>query len=79
MPRDKTFKRIYTFHTTTDAMSFEKYCHEHGVPGRLIPVSGEISAGCGMCWMADMGSGDTISDAIASNGLKVQGAYILLI
>lgn len=31
-------------------MSMEKYCMEHGIRGRLIPVPSEISAGCGICY-----------------------------
>ncbi|MBQ2304553.1 MAG: DUF3343 domain-containing protein, partial [Firmicutes bacterium] len=42
--REKKLKRIITFSTTTDAIKFEDYCMKHGVPGRLIPVPGEISA-----------------------------------
>lgn len=45
----KTYK-ILTFSTTTSAMGMEKYCFEHKIPGRLIPVPREISAGCGICW-----------------------------
>ena len=54
MPRENTPKRIVTFFTTTDAMAFERFCLEQGLPGRLIPLPGEISAGCGMCWMVRM-------------------------
>lgn len=54
MIREKKLKRIITFSNTTDAMAFEDYCRINGVPGRLIPVPGEIAAGCGMCWMAPM-------------------------
>lgn len=79
MPREKTFKRVYTFHTTTDAMAFENYCRGKGVPGRLIPVPGEISAGCGMCWVAGIGDGEAVDSAIESGGLRIQGAYILLL
>lgn len=46
-------KRLYmiiTFATTTDAMAAEKFCLEHDIGGRLIPVPQEISAGCGLAW-----------------------------
>ena len=79
MIREKSLKRIITFHTTTDAIAFERYCMENSIPGRLIPVPGEISAGCGMCWMAEMEDGDAVMSAVESGGLKIQGAYILLI
>lgn len=41
---------VFTFYTTADAIAFENYCHEHGLPGRLIPIPRELSAGCGMAW-----------------------------
>lgn len=48
--RVKKRYRILTFHTTTEAMTMEKRCEENGIPGRLIPVPGEITAGCGLAW-----------------------------
>lgn len=50
--RQKEFKLIVTFHTTASAMAMEKYCKEHGIAGRLIPVPRSISAGCGLAWCA---------------------------
>ena len=50
--RKKELKLIVTFHTTADAMAMEKACREDNIPGRLIPVPREISAGCGLAWCA---------------------------
>lgn len=50
--RKKEKKIVITFYTTTDAMAMEKRCKEEGKPGRLIPVPGTISAGCGLAWCA---------------------------
>lgn len=52
--RKKEWKAIITFRTTSDAMAFEKKCKEHGMPGRMIPVPREISAGCGLAWSAPL-------------------------
>ena len=46
--RAKELKLIVTFHTTTAAMAMEKACAAAGIPGRLIPVPREITAGCGL-------------------------------
>ena len=46
-------KILITFYTTTQAMEMEECCRQDGMPGRLIPVPGKISAGCGVGWMAD--------------------------
>ena len=48
--RTKQNYHLLTFHTTTAAMAMEDYCHEHGIPGRMIPLPQEISAGCGLAW-----------------------------
>lgn len=49
--RQKEWKLIITFHTTADAMAFEKACMGNRMSGRMIPVPREISAGCGLAWM----------------------------
>lgn len=41
---------ILTFRTTTDAMALENACQAQGLPGRMIPVPREITAGCGLAW-----------------------------
>ena len=41
---------VIAFHTTADAIAFEKMAGEAGFPGRLIPLPRAISAGCGMSW-----------------------------
>ena len=41
---------VLSFRTTLEAMEWEKHCLAAGVPGRLIPLPREISAGCGLAW-----------------------------
>ncbi|MDO5424522.1 MAG: DUF3343 domain-containing protein [Eubacteriales bacterium] len=50
MRREKKPYVVMTFHTTEEAIAMETYGQKQGVKGRLIPVPGEISAGCGLCW-----------------------------
>ena len=50
--RKKEWKLIVTFHTTADAIAFEKSCKESNKDGRMIPVPRELSAGCGLAWCA---------------------------
>ena len=73
--REKTLRLIITFHTTTDAMAFEKYCLAAGLPGRLIPVPTSITAGCGMSWMADPADRVALEEAIKKDALKVDALY----
>ena len=51
MQRAKTPKLVITFPTTTAAMAMEAACKAEY--GRLIPVPGEISGGCGLAWCAE--------------------------
>lgn len=48
--RKRTKKIVITFENTHTAIKMEKYCKENNLPGRIIPLPGEISSGCGLCW-----------------------------
>ena len=41
---------VLSFRTTLEAMEWENQCMTQNVPGRLIPLPREISAGCGLAW-----------------------------
>lgn len=41
---------LIIFSSTTQAMAMEAFSREQGLPGRLIPVPQNISAGCGLAW-----------------------------
>ena len=42
---------VVAFQTATDAMAVEEQCRREGMPGRIIPLHTEISAGCGLSFM----------------------------
>ena len=50
--REKRPALVITFPTTAAAMGCETLCIERGLPGRTIPVPGEVAAGCGLAWKA---------------------------
>lgn len=52
--RKKLPRCLMTFPNTTEAMKMEDACRAASLPGRLIPVPGTISAGCGMAWMSEL-------------------------
>lgn len=41
---------VLSFGSTVAAMAWEKRCAEKIIPGRLIPLPRELSAGCGLAW-----------------------------
>ncbi len=68
--RKKELKLVVTFHTTADAMAMEKACKANGVPGRIIPVPREISAGCGLAWTAELEAREQIADMMKKAGIE---------
>ena len=70
--REKRPALVITFSTTTDAMGMERLCLERGLPGRLIPVPREISAGCGLAWKAPTDMEEELKSAMAGAGLRWQ-------
>ena len=51
--REKKQWLIVTFDSTTDAMRMEKEAREEDIPGRIIPLPAQISAGCGLSWRTE--------------------------
>ena len=70
---------IITFDTTTQAMAMEKFCAQRNLPGRLIPVPREITAGCGMSWKADPKDRPALEAFVAEKGITVAGWYELML
>jgi len=79
MARERILKAVYTFHTTTEAMKMEQCAREHGIPGRLIPVPRQISAGCGMAWAAPAEAKARTDEEIRLSDVEVEGVYELLL
>lgn len=71
-------KLVVTFHTTADAMAMEKACREQNIPGRLIPVPRELSAGCGLAWSAPVDMRDSILRVMEQNGIEREDLHEIL-
>ena len=68
---------IITFANTTQAMAMETFCAKQGLPGRLIPVPREITAGCGLSWKAQPQDKDALLEAMAAADMKWMECHIL--
>lgn len=66
---------VVTFDATAAAMAAEKYCLAKGVPGRLIPVPREITAGCGLAWKAAPEQEEAVTAALRSAGIEYSGVH----
>lgn len=75
--RQKKLTLVITFNTTTQAMAVEKYCLEHDLPGRIIPVPREITAGCGLSWKAATEDQERLAAALTESGLGWEEMHII--
>ena len=76
--REKQLRLIVTFNTTTGAMAMEKACKKENVPGRLIPVPRQISAGCGLSWLCNKEDKETIESIINNNNLDFANIHEIM-
>ena len=70
---------VVTFDATAAAMAAEKYCLERGVPGRLIPVPRELTAGCGLAWKAEVNQEEAVTAALEAAGIAYSGVHRVVI
>lgn len=68
---------IITFVNTTEAMAVEKFCTARQLPGRLIPVPREITAGCGLAWKAPPEEQPRLHNALHAAGLTWEAMQVL--
>ena len=68
--RQKHRQLIITFSTTTQALRVEKFCQENGICGRMIPVPGEIKAGCGLAWKTEPQEQEHIAGKLQQAGME---------
>lgn len=77
--RKKEKKLIVTFHTTADAMAMEQICKKQDTPGRLIPVPGSISAGCGLAWCAEPECRQLLKEVMQRAGITEEAMHECMI
>ncbi len=75
----KEIKLVITFYTTVDAMMMESLCKEKKMDGRLIPVPGAISAGCGLAWCAGMEREAVLRAFMEEQKITYQAVYSCLV
>ncbi len=76
MDRGTRTRFVVTFATTHEAMVFEELAKAAAMPGRLIPVPPQITAGCGMAWAADAERQEELLRWLDSADVRYQGAEI---
>ena len=75
--RQKKPTLVITFATTTQAMAVEKFCQSNNLPGRIIPVPREITAGCGLSWKAAPEDQERLAAELEKSGLGWQEMHVI--
>ena len=75
--RVKVDSLVITFPTTAAAMACEDLCAKNGLPGRMIPVPGQISAGCGLAWKVSPADKTAFELELAAAGIAWSGMDIV--
>lgn len=73
--RQKKDYCIMTFATTEDALAMEEFCRQQDIPGRIIPLPGDVAAGCGLCWRMSPEEARQWKPALQKQ--KIQGVYTI--
>ncbi|MBG9980249.1 DUF3343 domain-containing protein [Facklamia sp. DSM 111018] len=66
-----------TFNTTTDSIEAESLFKSKGIPGRLVIIPRELSAGCGMAWRSEPNWKDLIEKTADENSLSLKQLAII--
>lgn len=73
--RQKTPHTVVVFATTSDAMAVQSAAGRGAVPGRMIPVPSQISAGCGLAWCAPAAESAALEEALEREGLAYEAIH----
>ena len=73
--REKVLKLVVAFEETTNAIEAEQYFQEHEIEGRMIPLPGAISAGCGLAWAAPFKERELIEKQMQEGIIRAEGIY----
>lgn len=63
---------VLSFATTPAAMAMDAAGTKKIVPGRLIPIPSEISAGCGFGWKLSVEEYEEYKDVINGLGIEIE-------
>jgi hypothetical protein len=70
---------VIAFDSTTAALAAERELGARGLPGRIIPLPREVSAGCGLSWKIPPSARESVTSALDEAGIPWVGAYELTI
>ena len=73
----KVRRYLLTCFKMSGAIAVERFCKEHEIPGRLIPVPREISASCGLSWAVMQEEKDCLALVEREFAEEIEGKWML--
>ena len=67
--REKKIFLVITFSETSDAIAAEKLLESRHIPGRVIPIPSQLSAGCGLSWKTETEQEEEVKTALVEAGI----------
>ena len=77
MTRQKKPALVIAFDTTSQALAAEKLFTASGLPGRMIPIPSQITAGCGLAWKAEPEQRDALCGALERADIRYSACRVL--
>ena len=68
---------VIAFDTTSQALAAEKLFADSGLPGRMIPIPSQITAGCGLAWKAEPEQRDALCGALERADIRYSACRVL--
>ena len=75
--REKKPALVIAFETTSQALAAEALFTSSGLPGRMIPLPSNLSAGCGLAWKAEPEQRETLCTALDTARLDRGGCFVV--
>lgn len=77
--RKKTLQLVITFASTPKAIQMESVMKANQMPGRLIPTPTQITAGCGLAWMAPLEAREDLLKLMETESVEAEKVVELMI
>lgn len=75
--RSKRPALMIAFDSTSQAIAAEKLFQENNLPGRMIPIPAQVSAGCGLAWRAEVDEKQVLLDALSKAALSYAACAVV--
>lgn len=77
MTRRRRPALVIAFASTAQAMKAEEIFTREGLPGRMIPIPSQVTAGCGLAWKAEPEQESLLLEALRAGGGESEKSAVI--